>query len=240
MTSIWLIARRELRATVLSPLGFIVAALALLLIGLFFNASAMEGNKLSTQVLAGFFEILSGVSMVASVFIAMRLFAEERQTKTISLLLAAPVKDTQVVLGKFLGGFLFLSILILLSVYIPLLILIHGKISLGHIVAGYLGTLLLGAASMSIGTFCSALAKSQIIALMTGSVIMATSVILWMLGRVTDAPFNDLFPYMALHNIHFRPFMNGKIHLRDLVYYLSVSAFFLAAATRMLESRRWR
>ncbi|MBN2496607.1 MAG: ABC transporter permease subunit [Deltaproteobacteria bacterium] len=241
MSSTWLIARRELSATLRSPLGFVVAALVLALDGLLFNLWALtEGDKLSAEVLYQFFFVLSGTTMVASVFISMRLLAEEQQTGTAALLLTSPVRDFQVVMGKFLGGFLFLALLTLVTLYMPLMVWIVGKVSWGHVFAGYLGLLLLGAASMAIGLFGSAVARNQIVAAFVSGALLVALILMWKLGQEADRPLSGIFAYMALHNLHYRSFMSGRIHLRDAVYYLSVCAFFLAAATRMLESRRWR
>ncbi|HOX47412.1 MAG TPA: ABC transporter permease [Myxococcota bacterium] len=241
MKNVWLIARRELTATLRSPLGFVVAALVLALDGLLFNLWAMGGGeKLSAEVLYEFFYAVSGTTMVAAVFISMRLLAEEQQTGTINLLLTSPIRDHQIVLGKFLGAYLFLALLTLVTLYMPLLIMVHGKISWGHLLAGYLGLLLLGAAALAIGTFGSCVARSQVVAAFVAGGILVALLLMWLLGRVADRPLADVFSYLALHNAHFKDFMGGKIHLRDIVYYLSVSAFFLVAATRMLESRRWR
>lgn len=241
MRSVWLIARRELGATLRSPLGFVVVSLVLLADGLLFNVWALDDQaKLSAQVIYDFFYFLSGTTMVASIFISMRLLAEEQRDGTINLLLTSPLRDYQIVLGKFIGAWLFLALLTLLTLYMPLLIMVNGKISWGHLFAGYLGLLLLGAASLGVGMFGSAVTRSQIVAAVVSAVILLTMLLLWLLGPKVDPPIDGVVTYLSLHNLHFRSFMSGKIHLRDIVFYLSVCAFFLAAATRMLESRRWR
>jgi ABC-2 type transport system permease protein len=150
------------------------------------------------------------------------------------------VKDYQIVLGKFLGAWCFLTLVILLSVYMPLLVMVHGKISWGQVFAGYLGVLLLGSATLAIGTFGSSMTRSQIVAVVVSAFLWGVMTQSWRLVKVTDAPLDDIFSYLALHNIHFQSFMKGKVHLRDIVYYLSVTVVFLFASTRMMESRRWR
>ncbi len=241
MTALWLIARRELMAILRSPLGFVVAALVLAADGLLFHTRALGGGeKYSTEVLTQFFFDLSGLTMIASIPLSMRLLAGERQRGTLTLLLTSPIKDYQIILGKFFGALAFLCLLTLLTLYLPALIVIHGKISIGHLCAGYLGTMLLGAACLAIGIFSSALSKSQIIAAFLTAFALMAMVLFWLVAKVTEAPLDDVFMYLALHNIHFETFRTGKIHLRDVVYYLSVCGFFLFAATRVLESRRWR
>jgi ABC-2 type transport system permease protein len=241
MKSVWLVARRELAATLRSPLGFIVSALGLAVLGIFYNTRALGGGeKYSTDVLAQFFFDLSGFTILISPLISMRLLAEERQSGTIALLLTSPVKDYQIILGKFLGAFAFLAILLLITIYMPLLVMVHGKVSWGHIFSGYLGVLLLGAACLAIGTFGSSVTKYQVVAVFVSGFLLAVLVLSWKLVKYTDPPLKEIFSYLALHNIHFLPFKGGKVHLRDIVYYLTVTGFFLFAATRMLESRRWR
>src|SRR6185369_5540068 len=120
--------------------------------GILFNALALAGEKKSAQVLHDFLWISSGTTMIASVFLSMRLLAEEKQAGTLVLLTSSPIKDREIILGKFLSGFLFLAIMTLLTAFMPAMIMVNGKLTLGQIGAGYLGLLLLGSAAMAIGT----------------------------------------------------------------------------------------
>jgi ABC-2 type transport system permease protein len=219
----------------------VIIAAVLAVDGLLFNAYALGGaGKRSSEVLSLFFYFSSGTTMVASIFISMRLLAEERQAGTLTLLYSSPVKDSEVVLGKFLSGLAFLGLLTALTFYMPLLILVHGKISLGHVFAGYLGLMLLGSACLAIGTFGSALAKNQVVAAISSACILVSLLASWLVARITERPFSDLFSALALWQQHFVPFQGGVIHLRDIVYYLAVSYVALFAATRVIEARRWR
>jgi ABC-2 type transport system permease protein len=221
--------------------GYVIIAAVLAVDGLLFNAYALGGaGKRSSEVLSLFFYFSSGTTLVASIFISMRLLAEERQAGTLALLYSSPVKDSEIVLGKFLSGLAFLGLLTALTFYMPLLILVHGKISLGHVFAGYLGLMLLGSASLAIGTFGSALAKNQVVAAIGSACILVSLLVSWLLARVTERPFSDVFSALALWQQHFVPFQGGVIHLRDVVYYLAVSYVALFAATRVIEARRWR
>jgi len=240
MKSTLLIMRRELGAYLRSMSGYIIAAIVLLVTGLLFNALALAGEKLSSQVLSEFFFNTSGVVMVASVFISMRLFAEERQTGTLVLLASSPVHDWEIVIGKFLAALVFLMLIMAATVFMPLLIFVNGKISLGHMAAGYIGLLLLGAASLAIGTFGSSLARTQVLAAIFSGCMVVGLVVCWMLAKVTEAPLNDMFTALALHGRHFPPFQAGAVHLRDVGYYLMVTYVALFSATRVMEARRWR
>jgi ABC-2 type transport system permease protein len=236
-----LIARRELSGYLRTLSGYLILAVILALNGLFFNASALGGaSKRSAEVLSGFFYYSSGFTIVAAIFISMRLLAEERQMGTMPLLYSSPVRDRDIVLGKFLAGLAFLSLYILCTAYMPLLVLVNGKVSFGHVFAGYLGLLLLGSASLAVGTFGSALARNQLIAAIASSVLLVALLVCWLLARITEQPLADVFSAMSLWNQHFQPFQSGLIHVRDVVYYLLVTYVALFAATRVLEARRWR
>lgn len=241
MRNIWLILTRELSAYVKSPMGWVIAAAVLIIDGILFNAYAMgRGARLSADVVRDFFYFSSGTTLVASVFLSMRLLAEERQTGTIVLLNTSPVREIEIVLGKFFSAFLFLAVLTLSTAYMPLLVKVHGKISWGHLAVGYSGLLLLGAAALSIGVFASSVARSQIVAAVVGAAVLVSMLLLWFLARVTDPPLTDFVAALALHAQNFRPFMEGVLHVKNVVYYLAVSYFFLLLATRVLGARRWR
>jgi len=241
MSATFLIARRELGTYLRSMTGYVIAAILLLVDGLLFNIFAIGGDdKLSAQVLAQFFFYSSGLTMIASVFLSMRLVAEEHQTGTLVLLTSSPVLDIEIIVGKFLSGLTFLAMVLALTIFMPLLVLVNGKIAPGHLVAGYLGLLLLGSAAMAMGTLGSALAKTQVLAAIISGCFVTAMVLAWMLVKVTERPFNDVFASLAIHGKHFTPFQEGTIHLRDVVYYLVVTLVALFASVRVMEARRWR
>jgi ABC-2 type transport system permease protein len=178
--------------------------------------------------------------MIASIFLSMRLLAEEYQLGTIPLLLTAPVRDHEIVLGKFLSALIFFCLMTALTVYMPLLIFVNGKVALGHIIGGYLGLCLLGGAALAIGLFGSAVAKNQLIAVVISAALVVGLLLFWLLGQVTEAPIRNVVSYMALHGKHFINFQKGVLNTRDVVYYLSVIYVFLMLSTHVLQARRWR
>lgn len=241
MNNAWLIAKRELSAYLRSPLGYVIAAAVLLIDGIYFYAFGLgEGPRLSADVLYRFFDGASGTTMIAAIALSMRLIAGEREHKTLVLLNTAPVRDREIVAGKFLAALCLLTALTALTAYMPALIFVNGRVSLGHILVGYTGILLLGAASLSIGLFASTLAKSQIIAVILGAALLGTLVLLWMVARVTDPPLSHFLAALAIHHEHQRAFMVGTLKLENLAFYVGVTYFFLLAATKTLEARRWR
>lgn len=234
-----LIAQRELGAYFNTAWGYVVIAALLLADGLLFNAYALgAGAQYSTDVLEKFFEFSSGVTMIAAIFLTIRLFAEERATGTMVLLDGAPIGNTAVVLGKFVSALVFLGGLVLFTAYMPLLILVNGKVSLGHIFAGYLGLIFLGATCVSMGAFASALTRNQVVAGVIGGVTLVTLILMWKLAQVSEPPFRDLFEYLSLWDRHFRPFMQGRIQSETLVYYTTVTTLFLLLTTRVQAWRR--
>jgi ABC-2 type transport system permease protein len=241
MSAALLIAGRELRSQLRSPFGYIVAAAILLVDGLLFQGFALGGQaKLSADVLHEFFYFASGTTMVASILLSMRLLAEERQTGTLVLLNTAPVRDGEIVVGKFLSAFVFIVLLTALTVYMPLLIFVNGKVSIGHVVTGYAGLVLLGSAATAIGLFGSALARTQVLAAVLGAAILVTMLALWLVARVTDPPLNGFLVGLALHDQRQNAFMMGRLELENVVYYVAVTYFFLLASIKTLEARRWR
>jgi ABC-2 type transport system permease protein len=239
--NIALLIRRELAAYLRSPMGYIIVAAVLCIDGLLFNVFALGGTpKLSAEVLELFFYFSSGTTMIASIFLSMRLLAEEKQTGTLTLLFTSPVRESEIVLGKFFSALIFFCLMTLLTVYMPLLIFVNGKVSMGHIFGGYLGLILLGAAAISIGLFGSAVAKSQIIAAVTSGGLVVALLLFWLLGQVTEPPIRDVTTYLALYNKHFIPFQQGVLNTRDVIYYLSLTYMFLLLATHVLQARRWR
>jgi ABC-2 type transport system permease protein len=234
------IARRELYAYLRSPLGSAIIAGALLVDGILFYFDSLDQKRLSAQLLTQFFYDASAATMIAGLLLAMRLLAEERQSGTITLLNTAPIRDRDIVLGKFLSSFGMLTLLNLLTAYMPLMVYFRGKVSVGHIVVGYLGLILLGSAVTAIGLFASSLARSQVVAAIIGAAMVGAFILLWVVARAVDPPFNTFFSALALHHENYRPFMNGTLQFDRALYYLMITYFFLLAATKVLEARRWR
>ena len=241
MGALWTLICRELGVYFRTPLGYAIVAATLMVDGLLFNAWAIGGSqRLSSQVLEIFFYGVSGTTMLASILLSMPLLAEERQRGTWVLLATSPLSEAQVVLGKFAAAWLFLLARTGLTLYMPALVALHGRVAWGHIGAGYLGLMLLGAACLGIGLLCSALAPNQLVAAIASSATITTGILLWLLSRIASPPVSDVIAFMALHDRHFRPFMRGVVSFCDVMFYLGITYVALTAATRVLEARRWR
>jgi ABC-2 type transport system permease protein len=245
MKNALLLAGRELRAYARSPIGYVVAAVTLLGEGVYFytggpQAQGLGGTGLSADVLETFFQAVGGGTMVIAALLAMRLIAGERENGTLVLLNTAPVREWEVVLGKFIAGLAFLALLGLLAAYMPALIFVNGKVSLGHILVGYLGLLLLAAASLAIGLFASALSPNQIIAALVGGVILLVFFFMFWVAPKTEPPINGLLNGLSIFHVRYRTFMLGTLRPENVVFDVAVAYFFLLAATKTLEARRWR
>jgi ABC-2 type transport system permease protein len=242
MGTVNVIFRREFADYARSVLGYVVAAAVLLLAGLLFYAQALgpqAGERLSGEVLAQFFYTMSGLVAIAAVVLSIRLIAEERQAGTLVLLSTSPVREWEVVLAKFLSAFAFLGSITLASFYLPLLVIVNGKVSLGQVFIVYLGLFLIGGACLAIGVFATSLTRHQLVAAVIGSALTGTMFLFWQLSLVLDPPLSRVFAGLAIHARHFQGFQVGILHVRDVVYYLAVIYFFLLLATKTMEVKRW-
>jgi ABC-2 type transport system permease protein len=241
MMNALLVARRELGSYVRSWIGYVVLAAGLLIEGLWFYSRGLaEGAKLSAEVLQVFFDVSSGVTTAIAILLSMRLIAGERENNTLVLLNTAPIKERDIVLGKFFAGVAFLAVLLLVSVYMPLLVFVNGKVAIGHIVVGYIGLLELAAAEVAIGLFASALAGTQVVAAIVGGVMLGVVYLLFFLAKATDPPLKEFLAGLLLFQSRWAPSMKGILKLENVVFMTAVSYVFLLGATKTLEARRWR
>lgn len=235
------IFRRELGTYLRSPIGWIIAAAALLIEGLLFQAFALSKTMLSAEVLRWFFWTMSGVTMGVAIVLSIRLVAEERQNNSIVLLNTSPVSDLAIVIGKYLAALVFLTAILALSCYMPILVKLNGKISTAQILVGYVGLFLIGAAFLAIGLFASALTRYQLVAAVIGLGISMAMVVFYPLSKKLDAPFDTAVGQLDAWWGHFdRGFMVGVLTLENVVYYLALTYFFLLLAVKTLEAKRWQ
>jgi ABC-2 type transport system permease protein len=236
-----IIYRRELGHYFRSPLGWIIAAAVLLVDGILFQSQAMTGEQLSATVLERTFYFMSGISTFGGVLLSFRLLAEERQNHSMVLLKTSPIRDTEIVLGKFFAALTFLGLVLLIALYMPLLIKVNGKITWSQIFVGYLGLLLLGSATLAIGIFASALTKQQIVAALLAALFVAVLSFVYLLAKRLDSPVREVLEQVDLWWIHFQNgFMRSILNLKDVVYYIAVTYFFLLLAVKTLEAKRWQ
>lgn len=242
MNAIFLIAKRDFASYFQGLTGYAIIAVLLLVDGLIFQGIALGGREqLSSQVLSTFFLNSHGVTFAAGILLTMRLLAEEQHDGTIVLLFTAPIVDWQIVLGKWLAGVWVVLIFIALTAYMPFMIFANGSVHLGHVAAGYLGLVLTGFAAVAIGLLASALTKHQVLAAVSGAAIGIGFTFLNWIAKKVDGPFDEVFAYLSMYDKHFlASFSKGAIHTQDIVFFLSITFFFLLGTRQVLGARRWR
>jgi gliding motility-associated transport system permease protein len=209
--------------------------------GIYFRGFVLKGEQLSALVLERFFWFSSGMVMFAGVLLSFRLITEERNQHSLVLLNTSPVRDSQIIVGKFLAALTFLAILLILTLYMPLLIKVRGKITGSQIVVGYFGLLLLGSATLAIGIFASAMVKSQLLAALISTAVIVIMVFLFQFAKTLDGTVQSVLQELDLWWIHFQNgFMKGVLNLKDVIYYLAVTYFFLLLGVKTLEAKRWQ
>jgi ABC-2 type transport system permease protein len=239
------IARRELAAYFYSPIAYIVLALFLVVQGIvftiflnFLNSPAAPPGAVMSYFFGGTFLFWVSV-LFATAFLPMRLLAEERRSGTLETLLTAPVRESQVVLGKYLACLAFYALLWLPEVgYVGLLWRYGGRPDLGPILSGYLGALLVGAALLAWGLFASALTRNQIIAAALGFVFSLALLLLGIGQEFATAPLaKDLLGYVHLFK-QMEDFGRGVVDSRHVIFLASTTGLGLYATAKVLELKK--
>jgi len=244
MSTTLTIARRELRSYFDSPLAYVVICLGLVLLGAFFffpSGSFWQNDRSTlTQI---FFLAPRGLSLVVIPVLTMRLLAEEKRSGTLEMLITLPVKDHAVILGKFLGAFGLVLVLILATSLYPVMMFKFpwhlGALDTGPVLSGYLGLVFYSAAAVALGLLISALTESQVIAFFITWILL---VLLSFMGMLVEggpsSSLRDVISFISFDS-RLAPFARGKIVTSDIVYFVSVSVGCLMAAFRALERRKW-
>jgi ABC-2 type transport system permease protein len=248
MHNIWVIAKREYKQYFESPVAYMVAFMLLLVLGIFFalslvfysgNAYQFNGVAPDVSIVTEPFSFMLVLSLPA---LTMRLLAEEQRLGTMELLMTAPVREWELVVGKWLGSLLFMLTVIGITLIFPLILqmLIFPGIDWGRTLTAYLGIVLVTASFLSVGVGVSALFKNQVAAFFA---TLAVFVLLWFLIGFPGAVFPkwaSVFRYLDMKS-HFYNSMNvGMFALSDLVYYLSLIVLGLFVGSAAIETRRWR
>jgi ABC-2 type transport system permease protein len=238
--NIFVIAKRELNAYFVSPIAYVAIAVYLVISGFIFwldvGGMAQFGAPPSLQ---NQFSTMVFLWLIFAPPLTMRLLAEEQRMGTLEILLTSPVRDWEVVLGKFFASVAVLLLSIVISLMYALVLKVYGNPDLGPMAAGYLGLLLTGGALMSIGILASAMSQNQVVAAVLAFV---ANLVLWIIsaaGQSASGSVTQVLNQMGFFE-HTLNFWRGIIDTNDIVYFLSLTALALFAATRVLEARRWR
>lgn len=249
MRNIWTIARREYRHYFISPIAYIVALVTLLWIGIYFVVVINYVSAQAYYSASSAPDVSIVVGQMATIFLltspalTMRLLADEQRMGTMELLLTAPLHDWELVVGKWLGSFLFTLTLIGISLIYPLVLhtMTTGGIDQGLLLSSYMAIILLSAVFLAIGTAISALFSNQFAAFFA---TLATLLTLWWLISLPTyvlpaGTISNIFNYLAL-NGRFNAMVGGVITNADIVYHLSLTALGLFIGSVAVEIRRWR
>ena len=239
MRNVWTIARRELYAYFSSPIAYVTMAAFLAVMGLLFWLITIYSQQAVMAYTLGSPWLFFVLILYAAV-VTMRLLAEEQRSGTIERVLTAPVRDWEMIVGKYLASLILFLTMLLVSLYQPLILARLGDPDLGAAATGYLGLFLAGAALLAIGTLTSTFTRNQVVAAIMG---IAIGVALWLVefvGSRSPGTFTgDFLTQLAIFT-HYFDFMDGVIDTQHVIYYLSLVAISLFLATRVLETRRWR
>jgi len=233
------LAQRELMSMFFSPIAYVVGFVFLFWTGnAFVTQTLVTGNEASLRIL---FEQMAGVLVFALPLLTMRSIADELSSNTIETLMTAPVKDSSVILGKFVGTLIFFMALLATTILFVVLIESFADPIGSVIVVGYLGMILLGALFIAIGLFASCCTRHQLLAAIIAIAILAIFTFVADYGAEYAAE-NWQRQVCSYANIlyHFSDFSKGIIGTRSLIFFITGTGFFLFLATKVLESRRWR
>ena len=254
MRNIWIIWRKELNSYFVSPIAYLLLTMFALIFGFFFwNAlgyfvlmgmeEQMRGQampmSLNEQIIR---PLLSNASVIGLFFIpmiTMRLFAEEKRTGTIELLATSPIRDVEIILGKWLAALTLYASMLLFTALNFAFLFKYGNPDWKPLAIGYLGLLLQAGGLLAIGTFISTLTRNQIIA---GAATFGVCLLLWVLEWISGyetATWAQVLAYMSVIT-HFESFAKGVLDSKDAIFYLTVIFLGLFFTTRSMESLRWR
>lgn len=254
MRNIYTIYKKELKSYFASPIAYLLMAVFALIFGYFFYIataifvtrsfeSQMMGRGMPMDVnewvIRPLLMNMSVIGLFLIPMITMRLFAEEKRSGTIELLMTSPVRDLEVILGKWLAAVTLYASILGISALNMAFLFLYGQPDWKPILVGYLGLLLQGGCLLAIGTFISTTTRNQIIA---GGATFAACLLLWILDWVSayeTAAWAKVLSYLSVVT-HFEPFSKGVLDTKDVIFYLSVIFFGLFLTARSLESLRWR
>ena len=254
MKNIWIICRKELRSYFTSPIAYLLLVMFAVIFGFFFwNSvgyyvnmaleSQMEGEQAPMNISERIIRpLLSNINVIGLFFIpmiSMRLFSEEKRSGTIELLATSPVKDSEIIIGKWLAALLMYVLMVGSSLLDFAFLFKYGTPDWKPMAVGYLGLILQAGGLLAIGTFISTLTRNQIIA---GAATFGICLMLWVAGWVSqydDAVWAQVLSYMSI-TTHFDSFAKGVIDSKDAVFDVTVIFLGLFFTARSMESLRWR
>ena len=238
MRNILTLTGRELSSQFFSPIAYVVIAVFLVVSGIFFGAETFQaGGEASCRAL---FQVLPVILVFVLPMLTMRLMSEEYRNGTIESLMTAPVRDIEVILGKFFGSFMFFLVLLTTTLVYPVLVGMYGPLDVGLAFASYVGLALLGALYIAVGLFFSTCTRNQVIAVLCSFVFLAILTLLAdYLSRNFEGTLRVVMQQVSLL-AHYQDYARGLIDTNHTVFFVTSTGLFLFFAVKVLEFRRWR
>lgn len=241
MGGTWIIFRREVGQYLVSPVAYLIAAAFLFLTGFLFNndlVASVTVKPASPAVVPAF---LSFALVFFAPVLTMRMLAEEQREGTLELLMTAPVRDGDIVLGKFLGAWFYYSVLLLLTLGYQIILLAITQPDLGHAISAYIGIWLYGGAALSVGIFFSAITENQVVAAFLSIAALLVLYLGGLAGQiVASIELARLINSLTLQGHFISSFAIGLVRAEDVVYYAGMMVIMLFITIRVVESHRWR
>lgn len=244
MRNIWIIAKKEFTGFFYSPIAYVVGAVIFLVMGIYF--AFYMNVAILYQYVPDYTSILDilvfPLLFLATPILTMKTLTDENKTGTLELLLTAPVRDHELIIGKWLGTFLFFLTMIVLTFLYPLMmnLVVDPGIDQPLILANYIGIILMASAMTAIGVCISSLFKNTIAALIAS---IGALLLLWLAAapsQFLSGAAADFFTNLCLTTQYYNGFRDGVVSLFGISYYVSLTVFALFLGTRSIESRRWR
>ena len=233
MRQVYYILSRELKDYFVSPIGYIVISIFLLVTGWFFFTTFFLYNQADVR---GFFNLLPMTFSFVVPAITMRLFSEELNVGSYEILLTMPVSFTDIILGKFLAAVFFIVAMLVPTVSYPIFASVFGALDWGPVVGGYVGTVLLGAAFSAVGLFASSLTRNQIIAFIVGLAICFSLTLIDKMLYFFPQSSLGVIQYLGA-DYHFQNISKGILDSRDIIYFLSISFIGLYGANLTMQEK---
>lgn len=231
------IFRRELRAYFNSPVAYVVIVVFLAITGWFFTSTLFLNNVASMYMVFESF-IIRVLLIVFAPAVTMRLLAEERKSGTFELLATKPVRDIDIVLGKFLAAWALLGAALLPTLLYLVTLMMLGSIDLGPVLTGYIGLLLVGGVYLAIGLLASSLTENQIVAFIVSFLIIIVFFLFDKMLMFVPEGLTTTMEFLSVDS-HYSSIARGVIDSRDIIYLLSLMGFSLMLTTVSLERRKW-
>lgn len=242
MDRVWALYKKELRTYFNSPIAYIVLTVLLIGVGYFFFQTFFAGEQANLRV---FFRVAAWSFLLFGPAVTMKLLAEEKKAGTIEGLFTLPLREWEMVLGKFVAGWTLLAVYLLITLVYPISISFLGNLDGGPVVGGYLGLFFLGGTFVALGMFASSISRNQVISLIVAFVIALLLFMLDMLLPFVPTAAQNVIEFVGV-DAHFKNISRGVLDTRDAIYSLSLMAFFLFLAVQALKtrlsdrSRAWR